>query len=255
MPRFFGPSRHATGERMTGTPPSGNGASSFHLFWEVPIPGPFREVRAVLEVTRPPAVPRLYFWALQVSFVDQGRDLGAGHTGLQWYAGAGPGAVNWGGYHAGGGGVLPGTESALPPVDGNPHTRQFAWQPARRYGFRVWCPVPGAWRSEVTDQGDGRTTVVRDLLVPAGGLASPIVWSEVFADCDHPPVEVRWSGLEVVDAGGRAATVTSVRPNYQSFADGGCANTESYAEPGAFVQVTGLPRARGPVPASISLPG
>ena len=45
----------------------------------------------------------------------------------------------------------------------------------------------------------GQTTVVRDLLVDADGLASPLVWSEVFAACDDPSTEVRWSQLNAVD--------------------------------------------------------
>jgi hypothetical protein len=42
----------------------------------------------------------------------------------------------------------------------------------------------------------GQATVIRDLLVPATGLASPVVWAEVFAACDDPPTEARWSELQ-----------------------------------------------------------
>ena len=82
----------------TGRPRSGNGASSFHLFWDVP-PGPWVEAAATLVVADPPTVPKLYFWALQVSFEDRGRGGGGAHLGLQWHA-QHPGntAVNWGGY-------------------------------------------------------------------------------------------------------------------------------------------------------------
>ncbi len=198
----------------------------------------------MLEVTRAPAVPKLYFWALQVSFVDQGRDLGAGHTGLQWHPGAPAGAVNWGGYHAGGG-VLDGTGSDLPPVDG-PHTRHFPWSPGHPYRFRVWSPGPGAWRSEVTDLSTGQATVIRDLLVPATGLDHPVVWAEVFADCDDPPTAARWTSLLAGAGPGQVFTATSVGLTYQAHADGGCANTLSYAEGSSFVQVTGLPTARRP---------
>ena len=198
----------------------------------------------MVEIVRPPAVRKLYFWALQVSFLDRGRDLGAGHTGLQWHPGAPAGAVNWGGYHAGGG-VLDGTGSALAPVDG-PHTRHFAWSPGRPYRFRVWSPSPGAWRSEVTDLTTGQATVIRDLLVPATSLASPVVWAEVFADCDDPATEARWSALQASasTAPGQVFTATSVRLTYQAHADGGCANTLTYADGASFVQVTGLPAAR-----------
>ena len=246
--------------RLAGLPPSGNGASSFHLWWIMPAPGPFSEVTATLEVRRPPAVPRLYFWALQVSFAEAGREVGAGHTGLQWHPNAPAGAVNWGGYYSGGGppggdGTLPGTGSALPPVDGGPHTRHFAWSPGHRYQFRVWSPAAGAWRSEVTDLEVGETTVVRDLLVGAGHLTNPLVWSEVFAACDDPPTEVRWSQLRAVDARGIAQTARSVTLTYQSYADGGCSNTQTYADDDCFVQVTGLPSARPPAPDVLALAG
>jgi hypothetical protein len=237
----FGPPRH----RLSGPPASANGASSFHLWWEVP-PGPFREVSAVLEITRAPAVRKLYFWALQVSFLDRGRDLGAGHTGLQWHPAAPAGAVNWGGYHAGGG-VLDGTGSGLPPVDG-PHTRHYAWSPGRPYRLRVWSPRPGAWRSEIADVATGQATVIRDLLVPATSLANPVVWAEVFADCDDAPSEARWSELHAHAGPDRSFTTTSVRLTYQAHADGGCANTLSYVNGNSFVQATGMPEARPPLP-------
>ena len=246
--------------RLTGPPPSGNGASSFHLWWVLPTAGPFSEVTAVFEVTRPPAVPRLYFWALQVSFFEAGREVGAGHTGLQWHPSAPAGAINWGGYYSGGAprggdGTLPGTGSVLPPVDGGPHTRHFAWSPGRPYRFRVWSPAAGAWRSEVTDIAQDRTTVVRDLLVPAHGLANPLVWSEVFATCDDPSTEVRWSELHALDGQGVVHTARSVSLSYQSFADGGCSNTQTYVDGESFVQVTGLAAAREPAPDVLSLPG
>ena len=246
--------------RLAGTPPSGNGASSFHLWWNLPAAGPFSEVTAVFEVTRAPAVRKLYFWALQVSFVESGREVGAGHTGLQWHPSAPAGAINWGGYYSGGAppgtdGTLPGTGSVLPPVDGGPHTRQFAWSPGRQYRFRVYSPAAGAWRSEVTDVALGQTTVVRDLLVDADALASPLVWSEVFAACDDPSTEVRWSQLNAVDKKGAAQNARSVSLTYQSFADGGCSNTQTYADGEYFVQVTGLPAARPSAPDVLALPG
>ena len=61
----------APAERTTGLPTSGNGASSFHLWW-APDPPPLRSAHAVLEVRAAPRVARLYFWALQVTFADGG---------------------------------------------------------------------------------------------------------------------------------------------------------------------------------------
>jgi hypothetical protein len=225
----------------------------------MPGPGPYQEVSVVVEVVRPPAVARLYFWALQVSFVAGDRDLGAGHTGLQWHPGAPAGAVNWGGYYASGGGpagdgTLPGTGSVLPPVDG-PHTRHFAWVPGRRYRLRIWSPGPGKWRSDVTDLESGQSTTVRDLLVEADALTSPIVWSEVFARCDDPPTEVRWSHLQALGQDGEVRTARSVGLTYQAFDDGGCSNTETRVDGDCFVQLTGLPLARPDVPSVLSLDG
>src|SRR5690349_12962684 len=89
--------------RTTGFPTSSNRASSMHLWW-TPAPPPATEVSVVLEIVEPPAVPHLYFWALQASFVDRGRRIGGAHLGLQWYdRHPGGTAVNWGGYRDGGG--------------------------------------------------------------------------------------------------------------------------------------------------------
>jgi hypothetical protein len=107
----------------------------------------------------------------------------------------------------------------------------------------------------VTDVEWGQTTVIRDLTVEASGLASPLVWSEVFAACDDPSTEVRWSELHALDGQGTTHTATSVGLTYQSFADGGCGNTLTYADGGSFVQVTGLPAARQAASDVLSLPG
>ena len=113
-----------------GTAPSAgrdprNGASSFHLAWDAPT-GPWIGADVVLEVTEPPTVPALYFWALQVSFEDRGRAAGGAHLGLQWYPPhPGSTAVNWGGY-APDGRELDGSNSLLPSATGNPNTRDFA---------------------------------------------------------------------------------------------------------------------------------
>jgi hypothetical protein len=137
-------------------------------------------------------------------------------------------------------------------VDG-PHTRHFAWSPERPYRFRVWSPTPGTWRSEVTDVSTGTSTAVRDLIVPATELTSPVVWAEVFARCDDSPTEARWSQLQATDAAGTVITATAVRPTYQRHAEGGCANTVSYSEGGYFVQATGQRQARPPAPELIYL--
>lgn len=234
--------------RVSGDPPSGNGASSFHLFWA--LPGEFVSVRATITVTVAPVVDRLYFWALQASFVDAGRRGGAAHLGLQWHP-AYPGgtAVNWGGYDEGGPELF-GTASTLPGALGNPNTRDFPWRAGRAYRLSVE-PAPAgaqpgdgrtAWRGTVLDAATGERTVVRDLLARGSQLSGPMVWSEVFARCDHPGTEVRWSDLEATTAAGEVRRPASVQVNYQAHRDGGCANTDSSAQGGGLVQRTGTPR-------------
>jgi hypothetical protein len=210
--------------RTHGFPPSGNGASSFHLGWRLP-PGAGHLVSAsvTLEVLAPPVVDHLYFWALQVAF----RGAGAAHLGLQWnHRHPGFGAVNWGGYAADGS-LLAGSESPLPSTPADPNTRDYAWQPGRPYRLRVQRTEERAWRGGVTDLTAGGETTVRDLTAGASFLGDPMVWSEVFARCDDPPVTVRWSEFEVVTDGGDQFAPTALAVNYQSHVDGGCANTTS----------------------------
>ena len=236
--------------RTRGEPPSANGASSLHLWWE--LPGAFREVAATLEVLLPPSVPRLCFWALQVSFTDGRHAAGAAHVGLQAHPDhPGGTAVNWGGYRAGGG-ELDGTESSLPSALANPNTRDLRWVPGRPYRLAV-APSPArGWRGTVTDLTTGRETVVRDLLLPAEAplLSSPVVWSEVFARCDHPSTSVRWSDFEAVGVDGEVVRPAALRVGYQRHVDGGCDNTTALADPdGAgrgVLQVTATPRVVAP---------
>src|SRR5688572_33269309 len=103
-----------------------------HLRWDPP-PRPVLEVSVTLEVVEPPIVHELYFWALQVSFVDGGRTVGAAHLGFQWYAPhPGSTAVNWGGYRAGGG-ELVGGPSTLRSASRNANTRDYPLRPHSPY--------------------------------------------------------------------------------------------------------------------------
>lgn len=229
---------------MTGRPTSSNGASSFHLTWLLGPDDRLAEVSAVLEVVTPPAVDSLYFWALQVSFLDGDDDRGGAHTGLQWNRNhPGMGAVNWGGY-APGGGLLRGSDSELPSRPNDPNTRDYPWQPGRRYRLRV-SPSPGrpgSWQGEVTDLATGDASVVRHLDAGGDRLASPVVWSEVFARCDDPPVAVRWSGLEARTATGAVVTPRGLSVNYQARAAGGCDNTTVQVDGTGVVQTTNTAR-------------
>jgi hypothetical protein len=255
--RLSGDGFPGRGERVTGPPPSGNGASSFHLTWEVP-PVPLVEARATFELLEPPTAPKLYFWALQVSFQRGPSRMGGGHFGLQHHPSYDGGAVNWGGYSSGGS-ILDGSVSDLPAaVDIN--TRTYPWAPHRRYRYRVHR-APGQpegepsarWRGSITDEATGVETVVRDLWVDADHLTTPMVWSEVFADCDHPTVAVRWTDLTAVTAQGETFEARTVRLNYQAHAAGGCANTDTSTDGIGFVQRTNTPRLH-PTGSRLTLP-
>ncbi len=219
--------------RVRGYPTSSNGASSMHLHWD-PAPPPCLEVAATLEVVEPPVVRSLYFWALQASFVDRGRRVGGAHLGLQWYdRHPGSTAVNWGGYRDGAG-ELDGEASLLPSATGNPNTRDYAWRPNTRYRLRIAGDGDGWWTGSITDLSSGAETIVRRLHGGGDALASPVVWSEVFARCDDPSVVVRWSEL--------SPAPQSLRPTYQSHVDGGCANTSSSRDRDGWVQRTNVER-------------
>jgi len=241
----------------TGRPPSGNGASSFHLFWQHEHGGARRWVaaEATIEVLEPPSVSDLYFWAMQVNFHDGRRGTGGGHIGPQWIS-IHPGgtAINWGGYGADGQ-ELEGSVSSLPSRAGNVNTRDFVWEPRRPYRLRVSyggpAPVPGrsSWRGEVIDLTTGDVVHIRDLYAPGDRLDSGMVWSEVFAPCDAPSVAVRWSDLALIDDAGARVPITAASVNYQSRADGGCATTNitvdlSGENPG-FLQRSGTTRSTG----------
>ena len=227
--------------RVLGPPPSPNGASSFHLFWMVPSM-PLAEVSATIEIIEPPTVDKLYFWALQANFQLGGTAKGGAHFGLQnhpEYPGAG--AVNWGGYHDGGG-ELDGSASALVSALNNVNTRNFRWKPRHPYGYRIFQAGERAWRGSITDLVTGSEVVVRDLRIDADMILSPMVWTESFADCGDPPAAVRWSELEGVTLDGRRIEISTVTVNYQSYADGGCTNTNAYTDGSGFIQRTGTER-------------
>jgi len=250
----------ANRERTVGEPKSANGASSLHLAWEIPHV-PLIEVSAVLEVLQPPAVRRLYFWALQVSFATDRTLRGGAHLGLQWNPRfPATTAANWGGYApADVGGLLKGSPSPLPSARNDPNTRDFRWEPGRRSLLRV-APSPEApaevhaWRGTITDLGSGGETVVRDLYTEGAFLAAPVVWTEGFARCEQPGVAARWSDLRAVDGSGTVIRPSRVRVNYQSRADGGCDNTSVIPDELGIVQATAVQR-QVPQGALLPVPG
>lgn len=234
----------------SGRPPSGNGASSFHLFWDMP-PGEWAAAECDWMIDAAPAVPSLFFWAMQASMV--GGPPGqadprpsAGHLGPQWCPPARR-CINWGGY--GPGGELEGSPSTLPSPDGNPNTREHPWRDGVVHRLRIERAEPlgpserrRRWTGSVTDTETGVRTEVRDLYAAGERLDSVMVWSEVFARCDAPPVTVRWSGFTLVDRDGRRHVIERARVNYQAVRDGGCATTDTSWEGGWFVQRTGVER-------------
>jgi hypothetical protein len=238
------------GERTAGDPPSANGASSLHLRWELPDRAlPLREVSVTLEVVTPPSVDRLYFWALQADFADaEGRPAGGAHLGLQWHPShPGATAVNWGGYGPSGR-ELDGSVSPLPSALRNPNTRDYAWRPGEPYRLVIARRTgpgredgPAAWRGTVVGP-DGEATVVRDLLPPGDRISGVVMWSEVFARCDHPTTAVRWSDPMAISLDGTPVAPTRLAVNYQSHARGGCSNTDARVDDVGVLQLTNVER-------------
>ena len=245
--RVFAP---RTGLRVAGRPTSSNGASSFHLFWDAP-PEPLRSVAVTLTVLEPPVTPELYFWALQVTFVEDGVRTGAGHLGLQHHPDyPGSTAANWGGYDQNGA-ELDGP-LLLPSSLANPNTCDFDWRPGISYRLRVE-PAPGSgWRGSITDLSTNSEVVLRDLRGTGSALAAPMVWSEVFADCGSPSTAIRWSDPTVETVSGYLIQVTSARVNYQAEAEGGCSNTSVTATGSGIVQRTAVER-ETPANSTVSL--
>ncbi len=240
--------RSVDASRVTGEPKSGNGASSFHLWWEVPFGERLTEVSATLEVVELPDVERLVFWAIQVSFVKPGG--GGAHLGLQHHPRfPGRTAANWGGYAPPDeGGLLQGSPSPLPSTPGDPNTRDFAWYPNRPYRLTIERspdPAPDgffAWRGSIEDLLNGERTVVRDLFSRGEYLRGPVVWTESFARCDHPSFAARWSDLLAVGENGQPIPVATVSVNYQQRSAGGCDNTNVSVDATGWTQRTATER-------------
>ena len=224
--------------RTTGRPPSGNGASSFHLWWD---PAPVsRAVEVTLTVEWEPPVERLCFFALQASFSDGTRRTGGAHLGLQWN----PRyprwrAVNWGGYHSGGS-ILEGTVSPLPSAPNDRNTRDYSWEPGEPYRLRIE-PAGSGWWSGVVTGPDGVPIEVRRLAGGGDRLEAPVVWSEIFARCDDPSVGVRWSDPSML-VGDTWVKPERYRVNYQAYDKGGCSNTTVLGTPAGVMQITSTER-------------
>ena len=243
-----GASRSPANLRVAGDPPSPNGASSMHLWWSLPYGEQLTAVRATLEIVEPPTVARLYFWALQVAFVKPGG--GGAHLGLQ-HNGRHPGstAANFGGYAPRDvGGLLDGIASELPSTPDDPNTRDFAWEPNRRYRLSVERMPDGApegffaWRGTVEDIEAGNVSVVRILFSRGEFLRGPVVWTEAFARCEHPSVAARWTDLEAMGETRGLMRIPAGQVNYQQRDAGGCDNTNMDVKGDGWVQRTATDR-------------
>jgi len=217
------------------------GVTSFHLWWQDLDAGtPIVEASAVLTVVQPPAVDRLYFWALQATFLDGGRSYGGAHTGLQWNPRHPRNrAVNWGGYaDPPVSNVLRGSTSMLPSTPDDPNTRDYPWEPGRPYRFTIRRGDDG-WSADVGPVGEA-PVAIRSLFAGGDRLAGLVVWSEVFAACSDPPVVVRWSELSATTASGEVVRPESVRVSFQG--EGTCPNTDVRLTPDGIEQASGVAR-------------
>ena len=236
-------------ERVSGAPASANGASSFHLWWDVPYGERLTAARVTLDVTRRPDLDRLVFFALQVGFVKPGG--GAAHIGLQHnprYPSRS--AVNWGGYDPDGD-HIEGTEPLLPSTQEEAGTRDFVWEGSHPYQLHVERVSDRdadvhLWRGTVVDLQSGYRTVVRDLISPSKYIRAPVVWVESFAPCDAPRFEAAWSNASVTTNKGDVRAISRMRADYQPHAAGGCTNTNSIVEGVSFVQRSGQLRTTKP---------
>ena len=236
--------------RDRGLPPSPNGASSFHVWWDVR-DVPLASVSVVLEVLTPPAVDLLAFFAVQASFWSRAGWSGAGHeggahAGIQWNPRhPGNGALNWGGYDRSGF-VLSGTPSPLPSTPDDPNTVDFAWVAGVRYRLTIgprrldrdWPH----WPARIEGLDTGEDLVVRELICDGDHLRAPVVWSELFTRCDDPSIEVRWSEPSAVTLEGAVLRVDRGRVTYQAYRAGGCTNTTVETDEIGIVQRSGCER-------------
>ena len=246
MKRFWSRERP---RREVGFPQSGNGASSFHLWWDLQAGDRYTAASVTVEVTKRPAVDRLVFLALQVAFIKPGG--GGAHLGLQHNPRfPGRSAANWGGYDPHGG-LLKGTESSLPSTPDDVNTRDFAWEEGVPYRLAItrgeergdgWR----AWEGTITDLRSGEEALVRRLWSAGEYLRAPVVWMENFAPCDAPSFEVHWSNAAVVTPDDAILPVTTMRIDYQAHAVGGCTNTDTVVEGSTFIQTSAVGRTTKP---------
>jgi hypothetical protein len=205
------------------------GVSAFHVWWQgMGATEQYVSCSATLEVTHAPTVDKLYFWALQATFVDsRGKEFGGAHTGLQWNPHyPGNRAINWGGYDASGSvtAILAGSLSPMPSAPNDVNTRDFAWEVGVPYRFDISHTSAG-WLGEVTNESTGKKAEIRTLFAGGDRLTGFVCWSEIFADCDDPSASVKWSHLSATTASGRVVKPSGVTLSYP--AGGDCPNNDT----------------------------
>jgi hypothetical protein len=136
--------------------------------------------------------------------------------------------------------VLAGSRSPLVSTPNNPNTRDYAWESGQPYRLTVRAgSEAGHWTGSV--EAFGHEQVIRDLFVPAEALVRPMVWSEVFARCDDPPVSATWRDPVAHTARGPMGP-SAYRVSYQSEDAGGCSNTDVEWTENGIRQVTSVDR-------------
>lgn len=236
-------------ERVAGAPTSASGASSFYLWWDLPYGERLTEISVTLEVTRRPEIDRLVTFALQAAFVKPSG--GSCHFGLQHHPEIlDRSAVVWGGYDAKGVPLDTG-EPSLPSSVEDPATRDYPWQQGRAYRFtiergddNVDGTVP--WLGSIVDLSSGESSLVCEIGNFSPYLRAPVMYIESFSPCNGPGFEARWSDAVAVSTSGSVRAIHAMRVDYQPHAAGGCTNTNSSVDGGAFVQRVGRMRSTKP---------
>lgn len=233
------------GERVSGTPPSASGASTFFLWWDLPYTEKLTEIAVTLEVVLRPEVDRLVTFALQSAFLRPGG--GSCHLGLQ-HNPEFPDrcAVNWDGYTAKGKRLESDEPSSTASGD-ELATRGFRWQKGVPYRLSIergdqLDDGTYRWIGSVTDMQSGERHEIRRLLSRSPHMRGPVMYIESHGPCDGPRIEARWSNATAVSVGGGVRTVRSMRVDYQPHAAGGCTNTNSSVEDKYFIQRAGQMR-------------
>jgi hypothetical protein len=233
------------GERVSGTPPSASGASSFFLWWDLPYGERLIEISVTLKVATVPEVDRLVSFAVQGAFLKPGG--GSCHLGLQHHPRF-PGrvAVNWEGYTAKGE-RLESDEPVLPSAIEDAATRDFPWHKGVPYRLTIergdeQSDGRFAWIGSITNLRTGERDEIRQLISSSPFIRGPVMYIESFGPCDGPRFEARWSNATAVSVDGGVRAVKSMRVDYQPHAAGGCTNTNSRVEGNEFVQRAGQMR-------------